>query len=117
MPLENVTENLIKNVTGNVMDDLMIEHNQSAQRWETHIGQHLAVAEYQRSGDTLHFTHTGVPRELQGQGIASQLVKAALEYARQEHLTVVPHCSFVAVYIRRHPEYKELVHPDYRALV
>src|SRR5262245_11607575 len=44
---------------------LTIENNQAAQRWEAHLGQHLAVAEYRRRGDTLFFIHTKVPRELE----------------------------------------------------
>jgi len=96
---------------------LKIENNQDAQRWEAHLDQHMAVAEYRRRGDTVFFIHTEVPRELEGRGVASTLVKAALDDARTQHLAVVPFCPFVAGYIRRHPEYKALVHPDYRDLV
>ncbi len=96
---------------------MKIENNQDAQRWEAHLDQHMAVAEYRRRGDTVFFIHTEVPRELEGRGVASTLVKAALDDARTQHLAVVPFCPFVAGYIRRHPEYKALVHPDYRDLV
>jgi predicted GNAT family acetyltransferase len=58
-----------------------------------------------------------VTRALEGQGVASQLVKAALDDARQEHLAVVPFCPFVAGYIQRHPEYQDLVPAEYRDLV
>ena len=98
-------------------NNLKIENNQAAQRWEAHVDQHLAVAEYRRRGDTIFFIHTEVPRELEGQGIASKLVKAALDGARTQRLAVVPFCPFVAGYIRRHPDYKALVHPDYHDLV
>jgi uncharacterized protein len=96
---------------------LNIENNEAAQRWEAHSGQYLAVAEYRRRNDTLFFIHTEVPPELEGQGIASRLVQAALDDARTKHLAVVPFCPFVASYIRRHPDYKALVHADYRDLV
>jgi predicted GNAT family acetyltransferase len=99
------------------VNNLKIENNQDAQRWEAHLDQHMAVAEYRRRGDTVFFIHTEVPRELEGRGVASTLVKAALDDARTQHLAVVPFCPFVAGYIRRHPEYKALVHPDYRDLV
>lgn len=96
---------------------MKIENNQDAQRWEAHLDQHMAVAEYRRRGDTVFFIHTEVPRELEGRGVASTLVKTALDDARTQHLAVVPFCQFVAGYIRRHPDYKALVHPDYRDLV
>ena len=85
--------------------------------FEVDTNQQLAMAEYRRRGDTIFFIHTEVPRELEGQGVASKLVKAALDDARAQHLTVVPFCPFVAAYIRRHPDYKALVHLDERDLV
>ena len=104
-------------MTSKKVSTLNIENNQGAQRWEAHVDQHLAVAEYRRRGDTIFFIHTEVPRELEGQGVASKLVKTALDDARAQHLAVVPFCPFVAGYIRRHPDYKALVPPDYRDLV
>ena len=94
-----------------------IENNENAQRWEAHVDQHLAVAEYRRRDTTIFFIHTEVPRELEGRGIASKLVQMALDDARTQHLAVVPFCLFVASYIQRHPDYKAIVHPDYQDLV
>ena len=94
-----------------------IENNAGANRWEAHIDEDLATAEYRRSGNTIFFIHTDVPRVLEGKGVASRLVKTALDDARLQHLAVVPFCPFVASFIRRHPDYKDLVHPDYRHLI
>jgi uncharacterized protein len=94
--------------------DIKIEHNASAQQYEARIGRHLAVAEYSMSGNTITFTHTFVPPALRGRGIASKLIQAALEDARAEELMVVPLCSFVAGYIRRHPEHMALLSPNAR---
>jgi predicted GNAT family acetyltransferase len=104
-------------MTSKEINNLKIENNEGAQRWEAHVDQHVAVAEYRRRGDSIFFIHTEVPRELEGQGIASKLVKAALDDARAQQLAVIPFCPFVAGYIRRHPGYKALVHRDYRDLV
>ena len=104
-------------MTNSEVNKLTIENNEAAQRWEAHYGQYLAVAEYRRRSDTLFFIHTEVPPELEGQGIASRLVQMALDDARTQHLAVVPFCPFVASYIRRHPDYEPLVHPDYRDLI
>jgi predicted GNAT family acetyltransferase len=94
-----------------------IIHNGDAQRWELHVGDRVAVASYRRRKDTLFFISTEVPRELEGQGIGSRLVKTVLDDAREKHLAVVPYCSFVAAYIRRHPEYSDLVPSTYHNLI
>ena len=104
-------------MTNREMSNLTIENNQAAQRWEAHLNHFVAVAEYRRRGNTIFFIHTEVPHELEGQGVASKLIKTALNDARAQHLVVVPFCPFVASYIRRHPDNKALVHPDYRDLV
>ncbi len=96
---------------------LHIVNNPGAHRWEGHLNEHLAVVDYRQRGETIFFLHTEVPHALEGQGVASQLVKTALEDARNERLAVVPFCPFVADYIRRHRDYQDLVHPDYRDLV
>lgn len=61
------------------------------------------------------FSHTEVLEALEGQGIGSQLVHEALEAAKGRGLAVAPTCSFVTGYIRRHPEYRDLVHLVRRA--
>jgi uncharacterized protein len=99
------------------LSTLKIANNESARRWEASVGEYVAFSSYRINEDTIHFLKTRVPPELEGQGIASRLVKAALDDARARHLTVVPICRFVTSYIRRHPEYRDLVYPDFRHLV
>src|SRR5258706_7917148 len=69
-------------MTNRAMSNLTIENNQAAQHWEAHVDQQLAVAEYGRRGNTIFFIHTDVPHELEGQGVASKLMKTALDEAR-----------------------------------
>ena len=85
-----------------------IRHNEEASRFETTVDGMVAFAEYDMEGSNIVFTHTIVPDELSGRGIANQLVRRGLEHAREQKLTVVPQCSFVAAFIQRHPEYNEL---------
>ena len=96
---------------------IVVEDNPAARRYQAQVGEYLAVAEYRLDGDTITFTHTKVPQELEGHGIANKLAYAALEHARARQLTVVPLCPFIASYIRRHQEYLDLVDPAYRARV
>jgi predicted GNAT family acetyltransferase len=53
-------------------------------------------------------THTEVPPEFEGKGVGSQLVKGALEIVKNDGKRVRPLCTFVAAYIKRHPEYQPL---------
>ena len=88
---------------------LQVIHNTRSHRFEIQTGGHLAVLEYILHGQTITFTHTGVPSALEGQGIGSKLVREGLEYARASGLRVASLCSFVDAYIRRKPEYQEFV--------
>jgi hypothetical protein len=54
-------------------------------------------------------THTGVPAEVGGRGIASALVQAALETARGEGWKVLPACSYAVAWMQRHPAYADLL--------
>lgn len=56
-----------------------------------------------------HFDHTEVPPALRGQGVAGKLAQAAFDHARQNSWRVVPACSYIEVFIKRHPEYADLV--------
>lgn len=88
-----------------------VRDNTAAKRFELEAEGGLAVANYRLDGDTILFTHTETPAHLQGRGIAGRLVRGALESARARKLKVRPMCSFVADYIRRHPEFQDLVDP------
>lgn len=91
------------------LDSLEVTNNPGEQRFEARVDGQVAVVEYQRMGDTIAYVHTGVPEALRGRGIADGLARAALEYARDERLEVLPLCPFVAGYIERHPEFRSLV--------
>src|SRR5690349_20502358 len=88
--------------------------NVDAQRFELDVDGHTAFAAYQREGKTIVFTHTEVPPQFRGRGIGSVLARGALDAARAEGADVLPLCSFIASYIRRHPEYLDLVSEEHR---
>jgi uncharacterized protein len=85
-------------------ENLEVIHNQSQKRFEIQLDSHLAELTYYLQGDTIIFTHTGVPPALEGRGIGSLLVKAGLQYAADNKLKVRSQCWFVDKYIQRHPE-------------
>ncbi len=83
--------------------------NANESRFELETGGATAIAAYARAGDTITFTHTVVPEEMQGHGLGSQLIAAALHSARAQGLSVVPQCGFVAAYIDEHPDFADLI--------
>src|ERR687885_2379042 len=97
------------------LHDVIVGNNETAQRYEARVAGQLAIITYQRLGDRIIFIHTEVPEALEGHGIAGKMARFALEDARARHLAVIPRCPFVASYIRRHPEYADLVPPGDRA--
>ncbi|CAN5266334.1 GNAT family N-acetyltransferase [soil metagenome] len=80
-----------------------------AHRFELAVDGHTAKAWYRLAPGIITFTHTDVPKELEGRGIGSRLARAGLDHARAEGLKVVPLCPFVAAWIGKHPEYADLV--------
>jgi len=86
-----------------------VRHNVAAHRYEAVVGGHLSVCEYTLGADRMIFTHTLVPPELRGRGMAELLVRAALADARTAGRKVVPACGYVAQFIARHREYQDLL--------
>lgn len=69
----------------------------------------MIVYHTQRGGKRVTLSHTIIDPEYRGRGIATRLVKHALDDLRAQDLKITNYCSFVADYIADHPEYKELV--------
>lgn len=87
-----------------------VTDNPDAKRYEITVGGRLAgFADYRRLSGRLVFTHTEIGDGFEGQGLGGRLVGAALDSARAAGTPIVPRCPFVAGYIERHPEYRDLV--------
>ena len=83
--------------------------NAAEKRYELDLGDGMALAEYVLGHGLIVLTHTEVPPKYEGRGIGKELVQGVLEDIRRKKLKVVPQCPFVATYIRRHPEWMDLV--------
>lgn len=86
-----------------------VRDNQSQDRFELDVEGQIAFANYRRTPAAIVITHTETPRTLRGRGIASELVKGALELIRADGNKVIAGCSFVVDYLHRHPEYADIV--------
>ncbi len=89
--------------TGSVRD------NKSQRRFELDVEGTLAFANYRLVPGTVIITHTETPPALRGRGIASELVRGALEMIRADGQKVVAGCGFVVDYLAKHPEFADLV--------
>ena len=85
-----------------------VRDNPEGHRFELDLDGHTAFATYQRTDGVLTILHTEVPKELNGRGIGSKLVRGLLDIARREGVKVLPLCPFVAAYMDKHPEYADL---------
>jgi hypothetical protein len=93
--------------------ELEISENKDKKRFEASVEGNLAFVEYIRAENKVYLTHTEVPSQLEGKGIASAMVKQILEQIKNEELKLVPLCPFVAAYVKRHPEWKEIMAAGY----
>ena len=86
-----------------------VRDNKAQSRFELDVEGGLAFANYRLTPAALIITHTETPRALRGRGIASELVKGALELIRADGRKVIAGCGFVVDYLQKHPEYRDLI--------
>ena len=94
--------------------DPEIHDNAEARRYELTVDGQTAVVLYNTTAGGLMITETIVPVPLEGRGIASRMAKHVLADLTQRGLVILPTCPFFAGYLKKHPEYADLVHPSYR---
>jgi predicted GNAT family acetyltransferase len=82
-----------------------VRDNKPQNRFELDVDGAVAFANYRSA---VIITHTETPRALRGRGIASKLVRGALELIRADGRKVIAGCGFVVDYLRRNPEFADL---------
>ena len=86
-----------------------VRDNKAQNRFELDVEGSVAFANYRTTASAVIITHTETPRALRGRGIASELVKGALDLIRADGHKVIAGCGFVVDYLHKHPEYGDLV--------
>jgi uncharacterized protein len=90
--------------------EIRVVDHPSAGRYEAFLDGRLAgVAEYRLAPGVITFVHTEVDPAFEGRGVGGRLATWALDDVRGRGLAVRPRCPFIAAFIRRHPEYADLV--------
>jgi predicted GNAT family acetyltransferase len=90
------------------MEEKVIHEKENA-RFVIYSGGNEVYVEYLPGDKVLNLNHTFTHPELRGKGLAAQVVRAALEYAKENDLKIIPGCSYVQSFLAKHDEYKELV--------
>ena len=91
------------------MQQYEVHHDPVARRFTTVVDGLESEVTYHYDGEILVINHTGVPRPVEGRGIASELVRAAFEFARTAGARVRPACSYAALWVQRHKQYADLL--------
>ena len=98
-------------------DAPVVTDNPAASRYELHVGTELAgFVTYRLDGDdkVISLLHTEVEPAFQGAHLATHLARFTLDNARERGLAVLPFCPYIASWIKKHPDYAELVPQDRR---
>src|SRR5215467_12088611 len=85
-----------------------VRDNKARHRFELDVEGGLAFANYRLTPQAVIITHTETPPALRGRGIASELVKGALELIRADGQKVIAGCGFVVDYLRKNPQFADL---------
>jgi uncharacterized protein len=94
----------------------VVTDDQKQSRYELRVAGELAgFLTYRLRGQAISLIHTEVEPAFQGAGLATHLARFSLDDARKRGLAVLPFCPYVTSWIRKHPEYADLVPPDRRA--
>lgn len=88
---------------------LQVRHDPGKHAFTLEVEGYTGALDYDLRGTTMTITHTLVPEAIGGRGVAAELTRVALETARANGWKVVPMCSYAVAYLRRHPEYNDLL--------
>jgi predicted GNAT family acetyltransferase len=94
------------------MADVEVRDNPEASRFEAYVdGKRAGFSVYERADGTIDFVHTEVDDAYEGRGVGSDLVEQMLDQLRRRGgLRVTASCPFVRAWLRKHPDYQDLVH-------
>jgi predicted GNAT family acetyltransferase len=81
-----------------------ISHDKDANQFTTEVDGYRAELDYTVANGVMTITHTRVPQEIGGRGIAAELMRAALSVAADRGWSINPACSYAAAYMRKHSQ-------------
>ena len=92
------------------MDIKQIEHGSKGAFLIEQEGERLAEMTYSKAGENMIIIdHTDVSDKLRGQGAGRQLLLKAVEYARSNHIKILPLCPFAKSVFDKTPEIADVL--------
>jgi predicted GNAT family acetyltransferase len=89
--------------------DIPLIDNKEHHNFELIVDGHKAFIDYKLKDNKIYLIHTEVPQELEGMGVAAALVEKAFNYIEEHQLKIIPLCTYVVAYLKRHPEWTRLL--------
>jgi predicted GNAT family acetyltransferase len=89
--------------------DINLIDNEAIHNFELLVEGYRAFIDYKQKGDKVYLIHTEVPAELRGKGVAEAIVEKVFNYLEEHNLKMVPLCTYVGSYLKRHPEWNRLL--------
>jgi predicted GNAT family acetyltransferase len=90
--------------------DVQVRDNPARSRYEIAVsGQLAGFTQYVPRGELVDFVHTEIDEQYEGHGLASELIRQALDDARRRGWRIAASCPFVAKFIAEHRDYQDLV--------
>lgn len=77
--------------------------------WASDGEKLLAEIRFPSRNGLADITHTFVDKSLRGQGVAAQLVQAAIDQIRADGMKVCTSCSYAEKWLEQHPEASDLL--------
>ena len=84
-------------------------NNEATHNFELFVEGYRAFIDYKQKGDKVYLIHTELPAELRGKGVAEAIVEKVFNYLEEHNLKMVPLCTYVGSYLKRHPEWNRLL--------
>ncbi|HEX9938199.1 MAG TPA: GNAT family N-acetyltransferase [Longimicrobium sp.] len=88
---------------------VQVQRNEAEEQFEALVGGEKAVLTYAEQNGKFYVLHTEVPEAMEGHGVGSALVRAAMDYAREQGVKAVPFCAFAKAWLQRHQDYSDMV--------
>ena len=91
------------------LETIQLTDNKAIHNFELLINGQRAFIDYKTKDNKIYLIHTEVPPALQGMGVAEALVEKAFYYIEQQGQKIVPLCTYVKLFLKRHPHWQKLL--------